>query len=184
MSVAAAGVETPASRTKAILAARARALARPARSEQAGLLVSLVLFDIGGRPHALEVGFVREVLRRPQLTFVPSATPALIGVTNVRGEMVTVADIGPLLGLPAPPVPGPVIVLEAGDSPLGVVVEAVHDLVDVPEDAVVAVPAADAPAGASERRLVVGMISGASLLSAAALVSDGRLSTTEARSGR
>jgi len=91
----------PFDHTQAILDERARALARPARVEQSGDLVAVVAFAIGGVRHAFEARFVREVLVAPDVSTVPSAPPAVVGVTNVRGEILTIADISALLGVAA-----------------------------------------------------------------------------------
>ena len=163
-----------------LLVERARALARPARAEQAGDLVALVVFTIGGVRHAVEARFVREVLRRPDISAVPSAPVAVVGVTNVRGEILTVADISTLLGVAAPPAGGPVIVLDGPPAPLGVLVDAVHDFVGVPAESIAPLPGNGGPPGTT---LVLGASPDAAVLSAAAALSDPRLSTTESRSG-
>lgn len=163
-----------------ILGERARALARPAQVVQAGDLVALVVFTIGGVRHAVEARFVREVLRRPDVSAVPSAPAAVVGVTNVRGEILAVADITTLLGVATPPMGGPVIVLDGPPAPLGVVVDEVHDFVDVPAESIAALPGDGGPPGTA---LVLGALPDAAVLSATALLSDPRLSTTESRSG-
>ena len=182
--VASPEAETPEGRVRIVLAQRARALARPARLEQTGSVVALVLFSIGGRQHAVEAGYVREVLRRPMLSMVPSAPAALVGVAHVRGEILAVADISSLLGVAASPVPGPVVVIEGPGPPLGLLVEEVHDFVDVPADSIAPVPGNGRPAGPSSESVLLGVIPRATVLSAPALLNDPRLSTTKPRSGR
>lgn len=167
-------------RVQVTLGERARALARPARAEQAGDLVALVLFTIGGVRHAVESQFVREVLRRPDVSAVPSAPATVVGVTNVRGEILTVADISTLLGVATPPAGGPVIVLDGPPAPLGVVVDEVHDFVDVPAESIAALPGDGGPPGTA---LVAGALPDAAVLSASAVLNDPRLSDTEPRSG-
>ena len=170
-------------RSQAILAERARALARPAQAEETRRLVPLVVFGLGGRAHAVEARYVREVLRRPVLSAVPSAPPALVGVANVRGEILVVADISPLLAVPTPPADGPVLVLDGPGPSLGVLVDGVHDFVEVPADSIAPVPD-DAPEGPAASSLLLGFTPVAAVLSAAAVLNDPRLSTTDTRSGR
>ena len=170
--------------TQAVLDERARALARPARVEHSGDRVALVVFAIGGVCHAVEARFVREVLLRPDVSTVPSAPPAVIGVTNVRGEILTVADICALLGVAAPPAGGPVVVLHGTGPPLGVLVDEVHDFVDLPAESIAPLPGtggAGEPSGAS---LVLGASPDAAVLCATTVLRDPRLSTTEPGSGR
>lgn len=182
-TVGSPATETPDVRARRILVERARSLARPARVEKRGALVSLVLFTIGGVEHAFEADFVREVLRRPVLSMVPFAPAPLLGVANVRGEILTVADISGLLELAPPPIPGPVIVLTGPAPSLGVLVEAVHDFVDVAAESILAIPG-DAETTGARSDLVMGVIPEAAVLSAATVLNDPRLSTTEPRSGR
>lgn len=193
---AAETIEVPqaAARASFILAQRARALARPIHTEEAeASLVPLLLFELGGVAHAVEARFVREVLRRPPLSGVPMAPPALIGVANVRGEIVVVADVSLILGLGRPEVPGPVIVLEGAGPSLGLLVDAVHDFVEVPSGSIAPRPQHDRRTDSSGESLLLGVTPEASVLSGTALLSDPRFSTTttttspittEPRSGR
>lgn len=162
-----------------VLEDRARALARPVRVEPArGSLVALVLFEIGGVAHALEARFVREVLRRPALSPVPLGPAALIGVANVRGEILAVADVSAVLGLSAPNVPGPVIVLEGPGPSLGLLVDGVEDFVEVPTESIAARPHQDKPTESSPDSMLLGVIPSAMVLSGAALLTEPRFSTT------
>jgi len=53
-----------------------------------------VIFRLG--PHRLTVGIteVEEILPLPQTTPVPGATDWLLGMANVRGNLVTIVDLG------------------------------------------------------------------------------------------
>ncbi|MGH9179428.1 MAG: chemotaxis protein CheW [Acidimicrobiales bacterium] len=170
--------------TQAILDERARALARPARSEQIGELVAVVAFVIGGVRHAFEARFVREVLLGPDVSTVPSAPPAVIGVTNVRGEILAVADISALLGVAAPPARGPVVVLDGPAPSLGVLVDQVHDFVNLPAESISPLPGNGGPGERAGASLVLGASSDAVILSADAVLRDPRLSAADPRSDR
>lgn len=184
-TLAATATQDSELRARAVLAERALALARPAEAEPAGQLVPLVVFSIGGVAHAVEAGFVREVLRRPPLSTVPLAPAALVGVAGVRGEILAVADISALIGVGAPKVPGPVIVLEGPGPSLGLLVDEVHDFVEVPADSIAPRPQHDKLADSSPDSLLLGVIPTATVLSGIALLTDPRLSTTtETRSAR
>lgn len=181
-TVAAPGGDRLFDHTQAILDERARALARPARVEQSGDLVAVVAFAIGGVRHAFEARFVREVLVVPDVSTVPSAPPAVVGVTNVRGEILTVADISALLGVAAPRAGGPVVVLDGTAPPLGVVVDEVHDFVNLPAASIVPLPGNGEPAEQPGASLVLGASSDAMVLSAEAVLRDPRLSAADPRS--
>jgi chemotaxis signal transduction protein len=72
---------------------------------------------LGGRPFAVDVREAREVVMLEPLTAVPGAPAPLLGVANLRGSVLGVAEARPLLGLPAPPVTAgsPALVLAVGD---------------------------------------------------------------------
>lgn len=170
--------------TQAILDERARVLARPARAEQIGELVALVAFAIGGVRHAFEARFVREVVPGPDVSTVPSAPPAVVGVINVRGEILTVADISALLGVVAPPARGPVVVLDGPAPSLGVLVDEVHDFVNLPAEAIAPLPGDGGPGERTGTSLVLGASPDAVVLSADAVLRDPRLSAADPRSDR
>lgn len=61
---------------------------------------------VGADWYALDVGSVREVVARPAVTAVPTGPPSLLGLFNLRGEIVPLFDTAALLGL-GPMAPGP-----------------------------------------------------------------------------
>jgi purine-binding chemotaxis protein CheW len=60
-----------------------------------------IVLPIGEDRYGIELTDVREVVPEPRLTPVPGAPPAVLGVVNLRGEVVPVLDTAQLLGLPA-----------------------------------------------------------------------------------
>jgi purine-binding chemotaxis protein CheW len=72
---------------------------------------------LGGRPFAVDVRDAREVVMLEPLTPVPGAPAPLLGVANLRGSILGVAEARPLLGLPSRPVTSgsPALVLAVGD---------------------------------------------------------------------
>jgi len=61
----------------------------------------LIVFELGDRRCALDLGVVHEVVPLGPVTPVPTAPPAIVGAVNVHGQVVAVLDLGPLLGLPS-----------------------------------------------------------------------------------
>jgi purine-binding chemotaxis protein CheW len=57
----------------------------------------LLVFRVGAERFAVELAAVQEVIEPPALQPVPDAPPALLGITSVRGAMVPVYDLGPVL---------------------------------------------------------------------------------------
>jgi chemotaxis signal transduction protein len=59
------------------------------------------VFTLAGSRFAVEVGQTREVVVFDGLTPVPLAPRFLMGLANLRGAVMPIVDLGPLLGLPA-----------------------------------------------------------------------------------
>jgi purine-binding chemotaxis protein CheW len=160
---------------EALLAERARALARPlSRQTRAGPLLELVHFRSGEQDYALETRFVLEVLRSPeQLVPLPGAPEPLRGLTLLHGEVLAVVELAPLFGRSAPATHGPLLVVGTGRPELGLRADAVEEVRLVARDTLLPPPAA---LGAQERTLVSGISrDGFIVLEGAALLVDGRL---------
>jgi len=85
---------------------------------------------MGGRTLAVDVRETREVMTLDAIGAVPGAPAPLLGVTNLRGTVLAVADAGSLLGLSpkAPSAGSPAIVLDAGGLRAAVPIDGVLGL--------------------------------------------------------
>jgi purine-binding chemotaxis protein CheW len=90
-------------------------------------------FRLGDEEYAVAIGAVREVLRCPPVTEVPRAPAHVTGVVTVRGEVVAAIDPRRRLGLPAPeggpPASARMVIVDAGEGPCGLLVDAVASVV-------------------------------------------------------
>lgn len=86
-------------RARAILAERRRRLAEPAEAPGAGETIEILTFTLANERYAIETRCVREVARFVEFTAVPGAPAFVLGVTNLRGEIIPVADLGRIFGL-------------------------------------------------------------------------------------
>ncbi len=88
-----------------------------------------VLFRAGGERFALPLEAVREVVTpQPPFARVPRASQAVRGAMNLRGRVVAVVDLAPLVGLPPQalgPGQGQVVVLDRDRRALGLLIEGV-----------------------------------------------------------
>jgi len=87
-----------------------------------------LLFLLGGDPYALPIGVVLEILRLLPITEVPRAPAGVAGLASVRGQLITVLDPRPRLGLPDRPRDRKtrVLLVDAGDEIVGILVEEVR----------------------------------------------------------
>jgi chemotaxis signal transduction protein len=63
--------------------------------------VRACVFTLGGQPFAIDVTQVREVAIFEDWTTVPLGPAHLVGVANLRGDVVPIADARVVLGVPA-----------------------------------------------------------------------------------
>jgi len=70
---------------------------------------------------------VREIIPLPELTRTPGAKPWLLGVANVRGNILAVADLAQFLGLPSRAAHSTtrVLIFNSSTLPVGLVVDEV-----------------------------------------------------------
>ncbi len=92
-----------------------------------------VVFRVETGRYALPLSAVREVVVTPEhFTRVPRSPPAVTGVVNLRGRVVAVVDLRPVLALGEASAPAPkLLLLDRGrrDLALGVAdVEAIEEL--------------------------------------------------------
>lgn len=59
---------------------------------------NVIVFSIAQVPYAVELGWIREVFTLSHVTPVPHAPPAIAGVVNFRGSILSIMDIRGLDG--------------------------------------------------------------------------------------
>jgi len=88
---------------------------------------------VEGRLYGFEAGQVQEVLGQVPLTRLPLAAPAVAGLMNLRGRIVTVLELRRCLGLVArAPGAGVVnLVLRSADNPMGLLADEIGEVLEV-----------------------------------------------------
>jgi purine-binding chemotaxis protein CheW len=118
-----------------ILHERAVALARRHdRPEEAEILIDIVKFRLAEESYAIESVFVREVQPLRGLTPVPCTPPFILGIVNLRGQILTVLDLKRFFDLPERGISDldKLIILRAGPMELGVLADAVLGVDSIP----------------------------------------------------
>ena len=62
--------------------------------------VSLACFGVADERYALDVAYVREIVRRPEITRLPNAPELIEGVVELRESVIPVIDLSRALGMP------------------------------------------------------------------------------------
>lgn len=105
----------------------------PERAERAE---TAVLVEIGSATVAVPLGEVREFARVGDLTPIPHTPEHVLGLTNHRGEIVTIVDVREFLGIegPAPTRPELAALVEVPGGPVGVAVTSAGRTVRLDEE--------------------------------------------------
>ncbi|NDJ75111.1 MAG: purine-binding chemotaxis protein CheW [Chloroflexi bacterium] len=115
-----------------------------ASSEPPGERLHVVVFVLGGVRYAVEIHFVNEVLRQPDITPVPNLPAWVLGVINLHGEIVSTVDLAAFLALeqttPAQRTPEMLFVAQAADQKIGLMVDSIEQIFTVPAEQVVSPP--------------------------------------------
>jgi len=168
-------------RARAVLEARARALARPQAAEAGPAdRLPVLVFAVAGETYAVELRHVHDVTRFTDFTVAPGAPPILIGVTNLRGEILPVFDLAKLVGLPPKGLTdGSRLVVLGGDrAELGLLADEVREAATLGREEVLDPPDALARMG---RGVLLGVTAAATIvLDGAGLLRDPRLFLDEA----
>jgi len=86
---------------KMILRARAKILAQaPKNKESTETHLKIVRFLLNGEKYAVDSAFIREVCSLKEITPLPCTPPFVLGIINVRGQILSVVDINKFFGIP------------------------------------------------------------------------------------
>lgn len=114
-------------------------------------LAAYITFRLGAEHFALPVTHVREVLDQEEITPLPLAPEALLGVVNVRDSAVPVIDLRRRFGLPAtaPGRQARILVMEfalaEGTCVLGGLADAVQEVIELDSSEIRPAPGAGSP---------------------------------------
>lgn len=93
-----------------------------------------VFFRVDGQDYAAEIERVREVIATPTVTTLPQAEPPVLGIFNLRGQIVTAIDGARALGAdPARATRRRTLVTNVAGRDVGVVVDAATEVATVAE---------------------------------------------------
>ena len=90
-----------------------------------------VTFRLGDETYGVNVMQVQEVLRMTEIAPVPGAPPYVLGIINLRGNVVTVMDTRSRFGLPPHEADDAtrIVIIEAEDQVVGILVDSVAEVV-------------------------------------------------------
>lgn len=93
-------------------------------------------FEVGGQRYAVAIASVREIRGWTEPSSMPDAEPCIMGVINLRGEILPLMDLAAKLGLVTPEINerSVIIVVEIGENTIGMLVDSVSNIIAPPEE--------------------------------------------------
>ena len=92
----------------------------------------LLIVEVRGGLFGIDSTSVREIVTVLEATRLPGAPAHVRGLVNLRGQLLTVVDLGHrLTGHPWTAAEGSIVVITTADRVLGVLVEDVHDVQEI-----------------------------------------------------
>ena len=102
--------------------------------------IRICLFSIEKDIYAIPVDLLMEIIIPQKIFPIPTTPSHVLGVINLRGNIVPIVDIRPALSLPQQSVPGQTAVLKIGALIIGIVVDNVSAVIQVPESSIRTMP--------------------------------------------
>jgi purine-binding chemotaxis protein CheW len=122
-----------------ILRERARTLARaPEEVEGAKGHLRVVEFMLAHERYALELSYIREVYPLKELTPLPGIPDFVLGIVNVRGQILSIIDIRRFFELPEKGLTNlnQVIILQSDDMEFGILADEILGTRSIPQSAI------------------------------------------------
>ena len=96
-------------------------------------IIQWVTFHLENEKYGIKVMQVQEVLRMTEIAPVPGAPHYVLGIINLRGNVVTVVDTRRRFGLPDAEADDEtrIVIIEADNNVVGILVDSVAEVVDL-----------------------------------------------------
>jgi len=106
-------------------------------------MIQLVCFKLAGEEYALEIIRVQEVIKFQPVTSVPQMPSFVLGVVNIRGNVIPVFDLRDKFGLPSKEFDHntKILVVDFGGVMVSIVVDEILDNIKVPVSCIDKTPA-------------------------------------------
>lgn len=97
-------------------------------------LLEFITFTLGEEEYAFETSYAAEVIRVPKLVRLPGSNKLIVGIFNLRGEIIAAMDIRPLLGISTPELTASarIIVIKGKEFTTGILTESVQGVHSLP----------------------------------------------------
>ena len=100
----------------------------------------MVSFSLAGKDYAIDIMKVKEIAKAGHFTYVPNTLPFVLGVYNLRGEIIPIIDLRLFFNINVPEHDDTVLenmlIVTVGEQTFGVVVDAIDKVVGIQKNAI------------------------------------------------
>lgn len=104
------------------------------KQQLSGEVVQVVSFKLGVEEYGVDISQVQEIIRMVEITHVPRAPRFMEGVINLRGQLIPIIDLRTRFGMSRIDATKStrIIVTEIGSKRVGIVVDSVSEVLNLP----------------------------------------------------
>lgn len=100
----------------------------------------MVSFSLAGKDYAIDIMKVKEIAKAGHFTYVPNTLPFVLGVYNLRGEIIPIIDLRLFFNIEVPEhddnVLENMLIVTVGEQTFGVVVDAIDKVVGIQKSSI------------------------------------------------
>ncbi len=127
--------------TKALTGREEEERATEARNERIAVIdYKMVTFSLAGKDYAIDIMQVKEIAKAGRFTFVPNTSPFVIGVYNLRGDIIPIIDLRIFFNIPTKTREADalesMIIIHVDEQTFGIVVDAIDKVVGISKSSI------------------------------------------------
>lgn len=100
----------------------------------------MVTFSLAGKDYAIDIMKVKEIAKAGHFTYVPNTLPFVLGVYNLRGDIIPIIDLHRFFNIEVPEREKDalenMLIVSVEDQPFGVVVDVIDKVVGIQESSI------------------------------------------------
>lgn len=108
------------------------------KQQLSGEIVQVVSFRLGSEEYGVDISQVQEIIRMVEITHVPRAPHFMEGVINLRGQLIPIIDLRTRFSMSRAEHTKStrIVVTEIGSKKVGIVVDSVSEVLNIPMEQV------------------------------------------------
>src|SRR5574344_2971639 len=100
----------------------------------------MITFSLAGKDYAIDIMKVKEIAKAGRFTYVPNALPFVLGVYNLRGDIIPIIDFRIFFNIDVPERKDDelesLLIITVGEQSFGAVVDEIHSVVGMQKDTI------------------------------------------------